>query len=379
MPANLGRTGPCEMNKHADKYRTASFQYSPIDQAQNIANKRRIMDIMDTLVTVPLTELEAAIAESYHADAEVNVTHPVNELNGLGTVQFWKPLRHALPDAERRNDFVAGGRYRDAYWIGCFGHYVGTFEQDWLGIPATRGIVNVRYCEGHELRGGKIATSYLFVDFLDLMRQAGFWPIAPSLGREMRWLPPMTHDGVILMPQNEARSKRTIEMILKMHAALGYYNGQSPTREVLDEMEMVKHWHPNFMWYGPAGIGTTRGLKGFENYHQIPFLVAFPDRGGSDQGHFIRIGDGYFAVTGGWGYLQATHIGNDFLGIPATGKPVKMRVMDFYRCDANTIVENWVPIDIPHLLLQMGVDVFGRMQHQFRQHNPITVSDWMVK
>ena len=44
---------------------------------------------------------------------------------------------------------------------------------------------------------------------------------------------------------------------------------------------MVKHWHPNFMWYGPAGIGTTRGMKGFEDYHQIPFLVAFPDRGGT--------------------------------------------------------------------------------------------------
>jgi len=56
-----------------------------------------------------------------------------------------------------------------------------------------------------------------------------------------------------------------------------------------------------------------------------------------------------------------------------------MRVMDFYRCDDETIIENWIPIDIPHLLLQMGVDVFGRMRHQFRQHHPINVSDWMVK
>jgi hypothetical protein len=36
-------------------------------------------------------------------------------------------------------------------------------------------------------------------------------------------------------------------------------------------------------------------------------------------------------------------------------------------------------MDIPHLLLQMGVDVFGRMRHQFRQHRPISVSEWMVK
>ncbi len=65
--------------------------------------------------------------------------------------------------------------------------------------------------------------------------------------------------------------------------------------------------------------------------------------------------------------------------MPATGKKLKMRVMDFYRCDDVTIVENWVPIDIPHLLLQMGVDVFGRMLHQFRQHKASSVSDWMVK
>ena len=120
------------------------------------------------------------------------------------------------------------------------------------------------------------------------MRQAGYFPLAPSLGSEMRWMPPRTLDGVILTPQDEARSRQTIETILQMHAALGYYSGDAPTREVLDEMEQAKHWHANFMWYGPAGIGTTRGLKGYEDYHQIPFLVAFPDRGGSEQGHFIR-------------------------------------------------------------------------------------------
>jgi predicted ester cyclase len=236
----------------------------------------------------------------------------------------------------------------------------------------------VRYGEGHALRDGKIATSYLFIDFLDLLRQAGYRPIAPSLGRDMHWLPPMTHDGVILAPQDNALSQCSIERVLAMHKALGCYSGQPPTREVLDEMEMVKHWHPNFMWFGPAGIGTTRGLKGFEDYHQIPFLVAFPDRGGSEAGHFIRIGDGHYAVTGGWVYLQATHLGSDFLGVPPTGKQLTMRVMDFYRCDDQTIVENWVPFDIPHLLLQMGVDVFGRMQHQFRQHRPIGASDWLL-
>ena len=295
------------MTMKDDKYLTAAFRYSPIDQARNIANKRRVMAIMRALAEEPLERLPEVARDGFATDVALNVTHPINELQGIATAldALWRPLRRALPNMERREHFVAGGRYRDGDWIACMGHYLGSFESDLLGIPATRGVVCLRYCEGHELRDGKIVTSYVFLDFLDLMRQAGYFPLAPSLGSEMRWLPPRTLDGVILSPQAEARSKHTIETILKMHAALGYYSGEPPTRVVLDQMEQHKHWHPQFMWYGPAGIGTTRGLKGFEDYHQIPFLVAFPDRAGSAQGHFIRIGDGHFAVTGGWGYLQS--------------------------------------------------------------------------
>ena len=53
--------------------------------------------------------------------------------------------------------------------------------------------------------------------------------------------------------------------------------------------------------------------------------------------------------------------------------------MDFYRCDDKTIVENWVPMDVPHILLQMGVDVFGRMRHQFRQHERLDAGEWLTK
>jgi len=356
--------------------------YTPIDQSHNIANKRRLIAIMDALTTAPLESLQDAVRDGYHPDAQVSVTHPINALGGLEAIasRLWMPLRHALPDVERRYYIVAGGRWRDADWIGCLGHYVGTFEHDWLEIPATRGVVAVRFAEGHALRDGRIVISFVFIDFLDLMRQAGYVPIAPSLGREMQWLPPATFDGVILTPQDETRSRRSIERVLAMHAALGLYNGEPPTREVLDLMGMVDHWHPNFMWYGPAGIGTTRGLRGFEDYHQIPFLVAFPDRRNDPAiGHFISIGDGDYAVTGGWGSVQATHTGSGFLGMAATGRRIHLRVMDFYRCDERTIVENWIPIDIPHVLLQMGVDVFGRMRHQFRQHNPIRVSEWLLQ
>jgi predicted ester cyclase len=112
------------------------------------------------------------------------------------------------------------------------------------------------------------------------------------------------------------------------------------------------------MYYAGSGIGMCRGLGGFRAHHQIPFLRAFPDR--MSEGHFIRISDGPYAVTGG--VVAGTHSGA-YLGMPATGKRVRMPVMDFYRLDGVRIAENWLPIDLLGLAAQMGNDLLARVRH----------------
>ena len=49
----------------------------------------------------------------------------------------------------------------------------------------------------------------------------------------------------------------------------------------------------------------------------------------------------------------------NWLGYDSTGKTVTMRVMDFYLRDRGLIRENWVPIDILHILKQIDVDVLN--------------------
>ncbi len=44
-----------------------------------------------------------------------------------------------------------------------------------------------------------------------------------------------------------------------------------------------------------------------------------------------------------------------------------MRVMDFYLHHEGLIRENWVPLDILDLMMQLGVDVMARMQSLFRR------------
>jgi predicted ester cyclase len=61
------------------------------------------------------------------------------------------------------------------------------------------------------------------------------------------------------------------------------------------------------------------------------------------------------------------HLGGGWLGQAVTGRAITMRVMDFYRADQGMIRENWVPIDILNVLLQLDVDVLARVQKFLRK------------
>ena len=110
------------------------------------------------------------------------------------------------------------------------------------------------------------------------------------------------------------------------------------------------------VWARAASASNYR-WSGFVKDHREPFLIAFPDRIGGN--HYCRIGDGDYAAVGGWPSMTMTHKG-DYLGVPATGKALTLRVMDFYRCAGGRIMENWVLLDYLDLFQQMGVDLLAR-------------------
>lgn len=327
-----------------------------------------------------------SVADSLFAEGmQLRAFHPVNEVSGRAQslAALWRPMLTSFPDAERRDEIVVGGAVEDRTYVATLGHYCGTFTRDWLGIPASRELCFLRYGEIYEVREGRVVQANCLWDVLDLMRQAGCWPIAPSLGAEVRWPGPLTSDGVRLANADPAVSAASLAQTLAMHATLGAYNDLAGLgREGLLEMPQREHWHPRMMWYGPAGIGTTRGLAGFVDNHQLPFRRAFPMRKGGGQwdsiadikektggGHYVRIGDGPYSVTSGWPSVFAVHSGDGFLGLGPTGRSVTMRVMDFYLHHEGLIRENWVPLDVSHLLLQMGVDVFERLPARVRSRN----------
>lgn len=341
-----------------------------------------LLEALRQLADAQITDLQDKLDLLAVPNAQWRVSHPLNEVadtNAALTV-IWSPLKAAFPDLERRDAIFLGGSYQGRRYIAATGHYCGTMRKDWLGIPATRKTIYLRYGEVYELGSdGRIIQANLLWDVLDLMQQAGVNPLAPALGVEMMWPSPLTADGMRLQQSDPLQSVASIEQTLAMHKTLAEHDDRNQlSRENLIAMPQRAHWHEKMMWYGPAGIGTTRGLDGFVDGHQLPFRIAFhrpqgtfeevtAERQRHGAGHYIRIGDGPYSVTGGWPSVYAMHNGGGFCGLPPSGQPVFMRVMDFYLHHEGLIRENWVPLDMLHLLKQMGFDAFARMHEILRR------------
>lgn len=108
-----------------------------------------------------------------------------------------------------------------------------------------------------------------------------------------------------------------------------------------------------FRWMGNTGCGQKNGLREFQDNWQRPFQAAFSDKVCVDE---ARLFDGQWGAA--FGRQEAIHSG-DFMGVAPTGKKVEIRYMDFWKVLDGKIVDNWVMVDFPHVLAQLGVDVFN--------------------
>ena len=329
------------------------------------------------LVAAFLTEMAAGDAREVlgrfcHPDCQFKVFHPFNTLDGLDEAaeKFWLPLRRAFPDYEQRIAMVLGSEYEGRAMASSWGHVMGTFDAPLIGIPPTRGLAFLSFGFNAVIRDQKIAKAYVLLDLVDLMRQAGFYPFRPMPGTSEAWPFPPCDTGATAISHDPVRGAETLRIVREMQGGLPK---QNEIRATLGQPSAHSpHWHANMNWYGPAGIGSMRGLRGFRDFHGALFLQAFPDRtgwkrevGGKEDapGHYIRLGDGLFGVTGGYPSLNGTHTGPEWLGLPPTGRRIEMRVADWYRLDNDgKICDNWVMMDIPHIVDQMGMDLFHDLQ-----------------
>lgn len=135
------------------------------------------------------------------------------------------------------------------------------------------------------------------------------------------------------------------------------------TRRVIEDMvdglndhrigDIGEFFAENFRWMGNCGCGIKTGVREFQDNWQGPFQAAFSDKVCIDE---ARLFMGEWAAA--FGRQEAVHTGC-FLGVEPTGLQVTIRYMDFWRVQDGKIVDNWVMVDFPDVLRQLGVDVFN--------------------
>ncbi len=318
----------------------------------------------------------------FSSNAEIKLCHPFGTVNGgdelLNTAL--SPLHTAMPDLERRDMIVLAGTTPEGDdWVGCMGNYMGTFTQAFLDIPPTGHLAHMRYHEFLKIENGKVTEMQAIWDIPELMMQAEAWPMAPQLGKYLCTPAPMTQDGLTVSGNGQA----TMDHVVDMLTDLCKYPG-NPDPSI---MNLDQYWHPRFNWYGPAGIGTSRGISGFRNWHQIPFLRGMPDRKLDDAGDLMShwFGEGAYVCETGWPNMRLTLTHDGWMGIAPAGKEVLLRSLDFWRRETGgqfdgLIRENWVLVDLLDLYAQVGVDVLARMRefNKARNIGPVNVPDGMT-
>jgi predicted ester cyclase len=322
--------------------------------------KQIVRNYTEQFDTADIDSLKTTLSNLVSRDYQWRGMHPFYELKGVDCVidRFWRPLKKSFKHLQRREDIFFAGQniYQDdnEVWTCSMGHFMGLFDSDWLGIPATRKMAFLPYAEFHRIQDGKIAETALFIDIIRIMQQAGIDPFPHQTAAAIIQPGPRTHDGLLFEPQDAHATRMTLELVEAMVADLTELNitkNDNCPPEIL-----AKTWADDMIWYGPAGIGSTYTIRRYQEQHQYPFRQQLSDK--VFNGHVTRIGEGNYVGWFGWPNLNNKNKGG-FLGLPKSDIHAEMRVVDIYRRDGDKLAENWVFIDILYYLMQHGIDLLN--------------------
>ena len=293
--------------------------------------------------------------------------HPFHEQHGAKAVAdvFFKPVLTSFSNFRRRADIFFANENslpgEPGVWVVSMGHFIGLFDQSFLGIPATRKIIMLRYAEFNRVLDNKIVETAMFFDLVHLMHQAGLQPLPPQTGAHLVQPGPATHDGLLYDEHDAETGRNTLELINRMIgdiAANSNADDVEAPRDATPQQELQRCWHEEMLWWGPDGIGATYTIDRYIEQHQRPFRTQLGSR--EFNGHIARLAEGNYGGFFGWPNLSLTPLGG-YMGLPK-GPRADMRVVDIYRRDGDKLAENWIFIDVLHFLNMQGLDVLQRLQ-----------------
>ena len=119
-----------------------------------------------------------------------------------------------------------------------------------------------------------IVEAQVLIDFVDWFEQVGLSVLPTPLGIAHVYPAPTGYDGLLIDAQDPSETQKTLSMGRDfIYGALNSFDSSE-----LSSMGMENFFHQNVKWYGPGGIGACLSLEEFQERHQKPWLVAFPNR-----------------------------------------------------------------------------------------------------
>lgn len=323
--------------------------------------KRIVREYFEAIENATSENIEEVLSKYTSDDYLWRGVYPFREQIGAKAVAeiFWKPLMKSLKRIQRRQDIFIGGtnEISGEQWVMSMGHFMGLFDEDYMGVRFTGKMISLRYSEFTCVENGKITKTGLFVDLIGFMQQAGVNPMPPSTGQYFVYPGPKDHNGLLFEDAPEEEGIATLALVNKMVDDLSALNNSGAMGCPPEVLE--KSWSKDMIWYGPASIGASYTIPRYQKQHQLPFRNNLKDK--KFNGHVCRFAEGNFSCFFGWPNLSNTPIGG-FLGMPGGEVKADMQVVDVYYRKEDKLVENWVFIDIPFWLKQQGLDIFKRTE-----------------
>lgn len=182
---------------------------------RHVQNKRGVTEFLARMAS---TDKAVALRLHCHPDCRFEAFHPFNTLVGVeaAVAAFWGSLKTSFPDHEHRIAFTFAGKYEGRDMVSTWGQVMGTFDEPWLGIPPTKGLTFLRFGFTAIVRDGKIAKAYVLLDIVDVMRQAGFYPLREMPGSAEAWPFPPQDAGATARGYASVLGEKSLRIVREM-------------------------------------------------------------------------------------------------------------------------------------------------------------------
>ena len=111
-------------------------------------NKSRILALFTSLNKFSEEqELDNILPNYISTDIILNITNPYEEMKGLDSFlnRFIRPLKSSFSNLMIQPYILIGGAYEGRDYVSATGNMIGTFINDWLGIPSNNQATYLRF------------------------------------------------------------------------------------------------------------------------------------------------------------------------------------------------------------------------------------------